>query len=47
MAFGGVPRSSGAANVGWRLMLLTAAMYFLILALTDVFDCMVLNLPGN
>jgi hypothetical protein len=37
----------GAANVGWRLMLLAAAMYFLILALTAVFDGMVSNLPGN
>jgi hypothetical protein len=37
----------GAANVGWRLMLLAAAMYFLILALNAVFENMVSNLPGT
>jgi hypothetical protein len=37
----------GAANVGWRLMLLAAAMYFIILALTAVFEKMVSNLPGT
>lgn len=37
----------GAANVGWRLMLLAAAMYLAILALTAVFENMVSNLPGT
>ena len=36
----------GAANVGWRLMLLAAAMYLVILALTAVFENMMSNLPG-
>ena len=36
----------GAANVGWRLMLLAAAMYLMILALTAVFENMVSSLPG-
>jgi hypothetical protein len=36
----------GAANVGWRLMLLAAAMYFIILAVTAVFENMLSNLPG-
>jgi hypothetical protein len=33
--------------VGWRLMLLAAAVYFVILALTAVFDSMVSNPPGT
>lgn len=37
----------GAANVGWRLMLLAAAMYFVILALTAIFANMISNLPGG
>jgi hypothetical protein len=37
----------GAANVGWRLMLLATAMYLAILALTAVFESMISNLPGT
>jgi hypothetical protein len=37
----------GAANVRWRLMLFAAAMYFVILALTAVFENMLSNLPGG
>jgi hypothetical protein len=37
----------GAANVGWRLMLLAVAMYLVVLALTAVFDNMISNLPGK
>lgn len=36
----------GAANVGWRMMLLAAAMYLLIVALAAVFENMISNLPG-
>jgi hypothetical protein len=36
-----------AANVGWRLMLLAAAMYFVILALAAVFESRISNLPGT
>jgi hypothetical protein len=37
----------GAANAGWRLMLLAAAMYLVVLALAAVFDNMISNLPGT
>ena len=37
----------GAANAGWRMMLLGAAIYFLILALAAAFESLVSNLPGT
>ena len=37
----------GAANVGWRMMLLAAAMYLNLLVLTAVFENMVSNKPGT
>ena len=36
-----------AANVGWRMMLLAAAIYLLIRALSAAFEGMVSNLPGG
>lgn len=36
----------GAANAGWRMMLLAAVMYLLILALSAAFENMLSNLPG-
>ena len=37
----------GAANVGWRMMLLAAAMDLNLLVLTAVFENMVSNKPGT
>jgi hypothetical protein len=37
----------GAANVGWRLMLLAATMYLALLALAAIFSSMISNLPGT
>ncbi len=36
----------GAANIGWRMMLLAAAFYLLLRALAAVFENMISNLPG-
>ena len=35
-----------AANAGWRMMLLAAAIYLLVRVLAAVFESMVSNLPG-
>ena len=37
----------GAANVGWRLILLAVVVYLLIRGLGVVFDSFVSNLPGT
>ena len=37
----------GAANVGWRLILLAVAAYLLIVGLGAVFDSFISNLPGT
>ena len=36
----------GAANAGWRMMLLAATIYLLVLALAAFFENMISNLPG-
>ncbi len=35
-----------AASAGWRMMLLAATMYLMILALAAVFENVLSNLPG-
>lgn len=37
----------GAANVGWRLILLAIVAYLLIWALGAIFDSFISNLPGS
>ncbi len=37
----------GAANVGWRLILLAIVAYLLIVGLGAVFDSFLSNLPGT
>ena len=36
-----------ATNAGWRMMLLAAAIYLLIVVLAAVFENMLSNLPGT
>ncbi len=35
-----------AASAGWKMMLLAAALYFLVRVLAAIFENMVSNLPG-